>query len=126
MCLGGVLRSFVGLVSVLVSQDQQYNQHRWLLPEVNEIKKRSNLKDWSCFLNLMNLLEFIKSVFMVPRAGLGTIWNAEFQHIEFVVIIFLFTKACDPVCDPKVAVTYVKIKWVNEVRHIANPLLYDC
>lgn len=56
MCLGGVLRSFVGLVSVLVSQDQQYNQHRWSLPEVNEIKNRSNLKDWSGFLNLMNLL----------------------------------------------------------------------
>jgi len=39
MCLGVVLRSFVGFVSVLVSQDQQYNQHRWLLLEVNEIKK---------------------------------------------------------------------------------------
>ena len=72
MFLGVVLRSFVGLVSVIVSQDQQYNQHRWLLPEVNEIKNRSSLKDWSGFLNLMNLLEFIKSVFMVPRAGLGS------------------------------------------------------
>lgn len=75
MCLGGVLRSFVGLVSVLVSQDQQYNQHRWSLPEVNEIKNRSNLKDWSGFFNLMNLLEFIKSVFMVRGRDFIAMYN---------------------------------------------------
>ena len=46
---------------------------------------------------------------MVPRAGLGTICHMEFQQSGIVVIYFLSTKACDPVCDPIVAVTYVEI-----------------
>ena len=47
---------------------------------------------------------------MVPKGRLGTIWYEEFQQPEIVVIYFLFAKACDPVCDPIVAQTYVKIQ----------------
>ena len=56
-------------------------------------------------------IELVSSIpkFVVPRAGLGTIWHMEFQQSGIVVIYFLFMKACDPVCDPIVAVTYVKI-----------------